>query len=75
MAEKRKPDFVFLLKKTGKKKKNKVELFNSREFGDYSKRNYQYRIRVNGCWFPKGEKEYYYPAEIKDIVFKAIRNW
>lgn len=53
MSDKRKPDFVLLLKKQGKT--NKVELFNRDKFTSEPLpsrcKSTQYRLRVNGKWF------------------------
>ena len=72
MAEKRKPILVILLKKEGKKKSNKVELFDGRDFGYYAPRCDKYRIRANGRWYPKGKKSYYSFIEVKNLIFKSI---
>jgi hypothetical protein len=60
MGEKRKSSFKILLKSASKKKWNKLELFHSLEFGYYSTRVDKYRIRANGAWYPKGEKNKYF---------------
>lgn len=81
MSEKRKPVFVFLLKNQGKKT-NKVEVFEAVDFfqtGFVSKFVGEkkiescYRIRVNGRWFPKGKKAFYWKSEIRDLIFKSIQ--
>jgi hypothetical protein len=74
MAEKRKSVFVFLLKKTGTRKCNKVEIFNCRDFGYYSARVDKYRLRANGKWFPKGRKQYFSMKEIMKLIYSAIIN-
>jgi len=83
MSEKRKPTFIFLLKKQGKKT-HKVEVFEAVEFnegwqykimstkGKYKLIRNSYRIRVDGKWWPKGKKEYFWKSEIRDLIFKAI---
>ena len=72
MAEKRKPDYTILLKKEGKKKFNKIELYNSELWGVYTRRAYKYRIRANGRWYPKGAKKFYYKSELRDIIWRSI---
>ncbi len=76
MAEKRKPAFIFLLKKQGKRKTNKVELFERSLFTDEKlpKRCYrkQYRLRVDGKWYPKGGNMYYASWEIKELLWRNL---
>lgn len=76
MSEKRKPEYVFLLKKQGNKFK-KVELFNMNLFEQYKggrvcKR--KFRLRVNGKWFPKGERQYFYMSQIRDLIWRSLNN-
>jgi len=71
MSEKRKPKATILLQINGKKQK--VELFDKALFEDNSlDRCSRYRIRVNGKFFPKGNKVYYTKYEFRDILFKSI---
>ena len=72
MGEKRKPTFIFLLRNEGKKKSNKVELFDSRSFGHYAPRCDKYRVRANGRWFPRKEKKFYSLIEVKNLIFRTI---
>jgi len=76
MAEKRKPTFVMLLKKEGKKKTNKVEFFPRELFTDEpmlgKRKSPQFRLRVNGKWWPKDRKAYYAGWELRDIVWSSI---
>lgn len=78
MAEKRKPEFVMLLKKEGKTKSNKIEFFNADLWG-YQKRPRErldrYRLRVNGKWYgKKGYKVFLSKWEARDILFRSILN-
>jgi hypothetical protein len=75
MAEKRKAIFTFLLKNHGKKKTNKIELFESALFKqkDYWSRTKQYRIRVNGKWFPKGKAQFFYKTQIRNMIFRSLK--
>lgn len=70
MSEKRKPDFVLLLKKKGKT--NKVELFNRSQFTNKSLpprcKATQYRLRVNGKWY---NNSYYAGWEIMKMFWKS----
>lgn len=68
MAEKRKPSFTILLRKRGKKKANKIEVYPAALWGEWSER---YRLRVNGKWF-KGRK-FVTHTEIKELVFRSIK--
>ena len=76
MSEKRKPEFVFLLRKRGKKNR-KVELFSCYQWEDrYPKkmpRNQveRYRIRVNGKWHGNG-LEFFSLSEFKHLMFKSL---
>lgn len=74
MSEKRKPDFVMLLQKYGKKK-TKIELFHKRQFskGGSLMGMERYRLRVNGKWWePDKNVRYYTLTKIKEIVFRNI---
>lgn len=76
MAEKRKPEFIMLLKKQGKNKSNKVEFFNAKLWG-YKKgrreRLDRYRLRVNGKWY--GHKNTYLSKwEARDLIWRSILN-
>jgi hypothetical protein len=74
MSEIRTPDFIFLLKKQGKKV-GKLELFDSEKWGvKYYSRNKakKYRLRANGKWFPKGEIKYFSKWQVRDLLWKSI---
>ena len=73
MAEKRKPVFIFLLKKSGKKS-NKVEPFKQSDFQKGSFNTDRYRLRVNGKWFSKPDIKYWFLTkwEIRDILWRSI---
>ncbi len=69
MAEKRKPTFIFLLKKPGKKT-IKVEVFPAKLWdGPINK----YRLRVNGKWFGKNQL-YVMKYEIRDLMWRGLKN-
>lgn len=73
MGEKRKPTFVFLLKKPGKKgflKKHKIEVFPASLW--LGKTN-KYRIRVDGKWFPEKQALFFYRSEIRDLIWRSIK--
>lgn len=78
MGEHRKPCYIFLLKNPSKGKTNKIELFERSLFTNEPlpsrcKRT-QYRIRVNGKWFPKDSKQasFYASWEIRDILWRSL---
>jgi hypothetical protein len=76
MSEKRKAEYVFLLKKQGNKYK-KLELFNRNLFEKYTGGRFgkrRFRLRLNGKWFPKGEKRYFYMSEIRDMIWRSLKN-
>lgn len=72
MAEKRKADYVMLLKSSSKRKFNKVEIFCAEQWGGNPK---MFRLRVNGRWHdvknPEAPK-YYYKTHIRDLVWQAV---
>lgn len=70
MGEKRKPEFVLLLKIRGKT--NKIEAYNRKLWDAENYMGLRYRIRVNGKWWPKGEVKYINKTELKELVFRAI---
>ncbi len=81
MGEHRKPSYIFLLKNMSNGKTNKVELFNRTLFTDeplpYRCQKKQYRLRVNGKWFPSGPtskigKVYYASWQIRDMLWKGL---
>tara|TARA_R110000851_G_scaffold279274_1_gene432518 strand:+ start:335 stop:565 length:231 start_codon:yes stop_codon:yes gene_type:complete len=72
MSEKRKPDFILLLKKQGNKS-NKIEIFNRNQFLKESQyMGKKFRIRLNGKWWPRGEVAYFNLTQIKEITFRTI---
>jgi len=70
MSEKRKPTFILLLKKSGKKT-NKVEVFRKDLWLGPDERDY-WRIRVNGKWWPSNERKFITKTELKELFFRAI---
>ena len=78
MGERRKPVYTFLLRKSSKKKSNKVELFRANQWKSKCESpldlNVRYRLRVNGKWHPPkcNEKIFFTKTQIKDILFKSI---
>ena len=70
MAEKRKPRWIILLKKPGKKTR-KVELYRAEDFG--SREYTRFRIRRDGKWFPPGERRYFTKTQVKEMFFRKIR--
>lgn len=76
MSEKRKPTFTMFAVKQGKRMK--IEFYNADEFlraYDYDYGHHKFRIRVNGKWFPKGERRYFYRSEIRDILWRSIKRY
>lgn len=76
MSEKRKPEITMLLKwkAKGKIKNNKIELYDSALFEkgyNYNMRK-MFRMRVNGKWWPEGERKYFYKTQIRDILWRSI---
>jgi hypothetical protein len=75
MAEKRKAQYVFLLRKAGKKKtwekSVKIELFKSELWPRCGVKK-KFRIRVNGKWVPK-KKEFYNKWEFRDMLFSSVK--
>jgi len=72
MSEKRKPSFTILLKKQGKTKSNKMELFDKRLFKDYNYMDGVWRLRVNGKWFPKDKVHFYTSNEVRNMFWRHI---
>lgn len=78
MGERRRPIMTILLKKQGKKT-NKVELFKATDFVTLGCIGYNknpencYRLRVNGKWFPKGEKRFLWKSEIRNLLFRSLK--
>lgn len=76
MSDKRKPIYVLFAQKIGQKK-NKIEIFKASDFCNTEycctghKTQSSYRLRVNGTWYPKGKKEYYWRAEIMSLFYKS----
>lgn len=79
MSEKRKPKIIFMLQWEAKEgvKRSKIELFEEYLFTNihpshYGKRSTKFRMRVNGKWWPEGEKKFYYKTEIRDLLWRSI---
>lgn len=78
MSEKRKPKFIILLKKPGKKTA-KLELFSAKDFNLSKQINKygKYRLRFKGKWFgEKGKnknKSIYSWYQITRIIYKSIK--
>ena len=75
MSEIRKPDYIIIAQKQGKKK-FKIELFVATKFRQKGRWN-QYRIRVNGKWFNpqkgKGIKTFFQTKwEFRDIFMRSL---
>lgn len=74
MADNRKNDYSVLLTIPGKASK-KIELFSAEKFKDCPGVNKdkptisgspdkQYRIRIDGKWYPSGERKFFYRREV-----------
>ena len=76
MGEKRKPEITMLLKKSGKNRSSKVELFKASLFKDATLGGYncrgRYRLRLDGVWFPKGERVFFTIYEFRDLLWRAL---
>lgn len=73
MSEKRKPEYVILLRNQGNKSTHKLEIFKAQIFDGRTFNNKQkFRVRFNGKWFPKGKKDYFNLTQIKELTFKAV---
>lgn len=81
MGERRKPDLIVLLRKPGKRKAGKLELFDSELWPDgkrwkFGSRAKRFRIRVNGKWNDKmqeGNKKYFTKWEFRDLLWRSIK--
>lgn len=77
MSEKRKPCYTIIAKKSGQRS-NKIEIYNA---SDFEPKKYIagknsdncFRLRVNGRWFPKGERKFYWKTEIMQLLSKSIQ--
>ena len=72
MSEKRKPYATLLLKKEGKAKSNKVEMFRKALWENDNNMDNRYRLRVNGKWFPEGEMRFFTKTAIKEMFFRNL---
>lgn len=79
MAEKRKPDFVVLLKKRSKKNPNKwlavrLELFHQRHWKGvgYQPKRGRYRLRVGGKWYK--ELEWATIPQVGKLILNSLRK-
>lgn len=78
MSDKRKPIATILLKRSGKKN-GKIEVFKASDFKDSiyvgtgKCAEHCYRLRVNGKWFPEGQKRFFWKSEIRDMMFKGLK--
>jgi len=73
MGDKRKPEITILLRYPGKPNSSKVEFFDSALFGDDFRFKRKFRVRVNGVWFPKGKKQFFYRSELRDIFWRSLK--
>ena len=75
MAEKRKPEITILLKRRGKKLP-KLELFKASLFKDSPRPGCnckgRYRLRIDGAWYPEGEREFLTIYEFRDLLWRAL---
>jgi len=73
MGEKRKASFTILLRKQGKRKTHKIELYPATMWGGSKS---FYRIRVDGKWFQDmvGKKLFKIKHQIKDILWNSIKD-
>ena len=75
MSEKRIPDYTILLRKRGKTKARKVELFPASYWIDSPmKYRGKVRIRVDGRWWPKGEFKLVTTTDAKELLFRVIQQ-
>jgi hypothetical protein len=77
MADLRKPTFILLLRKSGKRKGNKVEMFRAslwdEHWNDPGNPKGRWRLRVNGKWFPKGEMKFFTKTQVKELFFRELK--
>jgi hypothetical protein len=80
VAEKRKPTYIILLRKSGKKS-NKLEIYKAILWGTgrrigcgdgYSPS--RYRARTNGKWFKNGKRKFFTMTEIMGMLANVITN-
>lgn len=78
MSEKRKPKITMLLKWEAKEgqgiKTHKIELYDASVFNNVYSLQFrkQFRMRVDGKWWPEGERKYFYKTQIRDILWASI---
>ena len=87
MSEKRKPKYTILLKRAGKKKSHKIELFESKLWADnmpfretlrHLLECDRFRVRIDGKWLPEkateqGKIEFFTTTRIKELIFRNIQ--
>lgn len=63
-----------MLKKTGKKKSNKLEIYKSSDWPGTIYNRKTYRLRVNGRWWPEDDPHprYFYKSQIMALIAKSI---
>jgi hypothetical protein len=84
VAEKRKPEAVFLLKFGSNKKASKVEIFDAHQWDRYKRHpsntigRGHYRLRVDGKWWGRKGKgrfpTFLTQYEIRDLLWQSIRD-
>jgi hypothetical protein len=77
MSEKRRPNAILLLKRSGKKSQ-KVEIFNAELWEDGLQllrhcKTDRFRLRVNGRWAKPGNKKYVSKTEFRDAFWRSVR--
>jgi len=70
MGEKRKPYATMLLKINGNTQK--LEMFRMELWQPDNHMGRKFRLRVNGRWFPKGEKKFFTKTEVKEMFIKSV---
>lgn len=82
MAEKRKPRLTMLLRKRGKRKSIKIELFEAhlwpKLYAKFGSRGGQwFRIRINGRWFDTLNSDtlmFYTFYKFRDMLWRSIKK-
>lgn len=79
MGEKRKPVLTMLLRFRSNEGAAKVELFKGSDFkyqqADFVMQNIdvRYRIRINGRWWPKGDRKFFTKTEFGRLLMKSLK--
>ncbi len=80
MSDIRKPYIIMLLRYSGKKKSNKIELFDAKLWDEGCvvrgrSKTPRYRLRVNGKWFnsKEGAMVFYSKTNFRDLLMRSLK--